>query len=339
MTLQNTSRWFIGAFLLIMLVSGCGQRSSMSAATPESTSSSGTTTVQTTHAGIVNTPITTTGCGKASPGTSGSTINATITSDGLQRTYRLHVPTGYDPRQMIPLVLALHGHGGTAADQERRSNYSALADQQHFLVAYPQGIVGPDHRTGWATYGQKDPEVNDVLFISDLLTVLQQQLCVDPHRIYATGLSNGGGMTNLLACQMAGRIAAFAPVAAAIYPIPGGCHPTRPVPYLEFHGTSDPVVYYNGRDALHFLPVMQTMQNWATLDGCTSGPTTFFQQADVTGLQWTNCQDGVVVQHYRINGGGHSWPGATLPSIYGTTTHTISATILGWQFFQHAQLP
>jgi polyhydroxybutyrate depolymerase len=339
MTIHNTGRGFIGALLFLMLVSGCGQRSSLSASTPKPPILSGTTTAQTPPAGIINTPLTTTGCGKASPIAQGSTIDATITSDGLQRTYRLHVPIGYDPRQMIPLVLVLHGHGGTAADQERRSSYSALADQHHFLVVYPQGVVGPDGKTGWASYGKRDPSVNDVLFFSDLLTALQHQLCVDPHRIYATGFSNGGGMTNVLACQMAGRIAAFAPVAAAIYPIPGGCHPARPIPYLEFHGTSDPVVSYNGRKALDFLPVMQTMQSWATLDGCTSGPTTFFQQANVTGLQWTDCQNSVMVQHYRINGGGHSWPGTTLPSPNGATTQTISATALGWQFFQHAQLP
>ncbi len=204
---------------------------------------------------------------------------------------------------------------------------------------YPQGVVGPDGKNGWSTYGKRDPSVNDVLFFSDLLTTLQQRLCVDAQRIYATGISNGGGMTNLLACQLSGRIAAFAPVAAAIYPIPGGCHPTRPVPYMEFHGTSDPLVSYNGRPVLQFLPVMQTMQDWAKRDSCTSGLSTFFQQADVTGLKWTNCQGGVTVQHYRIDRGGHTWPGATIPEpVLGVTTHTISATPLGWQFFQHYQL-
>ena len=227
---------------------------------------------------------------------------------------------------------------GTARDQERRSNYSALADQEHFLVAYPQGVVGPDGKTGWASDGKNDPTVNDVLFVSDLLGALQQHLCVDAQRIYATGFSNGGGMTNLLACQLAGRIAAFALISAAIYPLPGGCNPTRPVPYLEFHGTSDPIVHYDGGALLHLAPVMQTMQDWATRDGCTSGPTTFFQQADVTGLQWSACRDGVLVQHYRITGGGHTWPGTSLPSLTGVTTHTISATILGWQFFQRFQL-
>ena len=328
---HSLNKWFIAVILLILLLSACERQTSKSA--------SGTATVSLKSGAIVNSPIATTGCAKNSPVVPGRTADAAITSNSVQRTYRLHVPTGYSSDQMTPLVFAIHGHEGTAEQIERYTQYSALADQQHFLVVYPQGLVGPDGKTGWAAYGQKASTANDVLFFSDLLTALQQQLCIDPHRIYATGISNGGGMTNLLACQMAGRIAAFAPVASAVYPIPGGCHPARPVPYLEFHGTSDPLVPYNGNTTVRFLPVMQMMQDWANRDGCTSGPATFFRQDEVTGLQWTNCQGGVIVQHYRIDGGGHTWPGAVNASALGATTRTISATTLGWQFFQQYPLP
>ncbi len=331
---QCSHKWFIVVSLLIIFLSGCGQPAS----TPENNVSSATTIDLALHDRIVNTPIATTGCGKASSVAPGSTAEATIVSNRLQRTYLLHVPTGYDPHRLTPLVLNMHGHGETALKQEHYSHYSALADRDRFLVVYPQGVVGPDGKVGWATYGKKWPGVNDVLFFSDLLTRLQQQLCVDPQRIYATGISNGGGMTNLLACRMAGRIAAFAPVAPAVYPIPGGCHPTRPVPYLEFHGTSDPIVRYAGSAQLRLAPVMQTMQAWAALDGCSSGPTVFFQRSDVTGLQWASCLGNVLVQHYRIQNGGHTWPGAEIPTFLGTTTHTISATALSWQFFQHYRL-
>jgi polyhydroxybutyrate depolymerase len=248
------------------------------------------------------------------------------------------VPAGYDSQAKTPLVLDIPGMNETAQEQELYSRYSALADQQHFIVVYPQGTKGSDGKLGWATYGRFDPKVNDVLFFSDLLNTLQQQLCVDSTRIYATGMSNGGGMTNLLACQMAGRIAAVAAVAAAIYAIPGGCHPVRPMPYMEFHGTSDPIVHYNGGKALGFAPMMQTMQNWATLDGCSHGPATFFQQADVTGLQWTGCKENAIIQHYRVTDGGHTWPGARAVPRLGATTQTVSATTLGWQFFQHHHL-
>lgn len=335
-------RWilFLSATLCLLLVSGCSHLSGLSTPSGQTPGSANASTVVPPGSdGILATPLPTTGCGKAPSPAPGTTAEMTLTSGGLQRIYRLHVPVGYDPARKTPLVLNLHGHNETALQQERYSQYSDLADQQHFLVVYPQGIIGPDNKLGWATYGKNDPTINDVLFFSDLLTVLQQHLCVDAQRIYATGISNGGGMTNLLACRMAGRIAAFAPVAAAIYPISEGCHPSRPVSYLEFHGTSDPAVHYNGSTLLQFPPVMDMLQEWATRDHCTSGPDIFFQQADVTGYQWTHCQAGVVVQHYRITGRGHTWPGATISTFLGTTTHTISATTLSWQFFQNARLP
>ncbi|MBO0782125.1 MAG: hypothetical protein J2P37_25175 [Ktedonobacteraceae bacterium] len=329
MTIKYAGTWLFATTLFIVLLSGCAQQAG---ASPSAT------TTPVTHGSIVATPITTTGCGKAPPTVAGKTMEATLTSDGIQRTYRLHLPVGYDPHRMTPLVLDFHGMNETAQEQERYTTYSSLADQQQVLVVYPQGVVGSNGKVGWATYGQFDPTVNDVLFVSDLLTALQHQLCVDSHRIYATGISNGGGMTNLLACQMAGRIAAFVAVAAAIYPIPGGCHPARPVPYLEFHGTADSIVHYDGRPAVHLAPIMQTMQSWSTLDGCRSGPTTFFQHADVVGLQWTGCQSGSMVQHYRITGGGHTWPGARPVPRLGATTRTVSATRLSWQFFQRYHL-
>jgi polyhydroxybutyrate depolymerase len=242
---------------------------------------------------------------------------------------------------MTPLVLSIHPYTGHAANQERDFGQSSQADREHFLVVYPQATERTDNgEPEWATEGKYSPTVNDVLFFSDLLTTLQQRLCVDARRIYAIGLSNGGGMANLLGCKLAGRIAAVVPVAAAIYELPGGCHPVRPVSYLEFHGTGDPIVRYTGGSSLNFVPVMQIMQEWATRNGCTSDPATFFQQADVTGLKWGGCRGGVTVEHYRVAGGGHQWPGVKLsPSDLGPSTTTISATELSWQFFKGYHLP
>lgn len=326
----NRGTWWIGMILLPLLFTGCRGGTIQNVSTPTASSTSGT---------VVDTPVTTTGCGKAASTTAGTSASFSLTSGGLKRSYLMHIPVGYNASQMTPLVLNIHGRNETAQQQEVYSQYSTLADQAHFIVVYPQGEKGSSGEYGWATYGKDYPKVNDVLFFSDLLTKLQQQLCIDPHRIYATGISNGGGMTNLLACKMAGRIAAFAAIAAAIYPIPGGCHPSRPIAYLEFHGTSDPLVHYNGEKALNLAPVMQTMQDWALRDGCASNPTTFFQRADITGFKWSSCQSGVNVEHYRIDGGGHTWPGAVIATpLLGSTTHTISATTLSWQFFQQYQL-
>jgi polyhydroxybutyrate depolymerase len=314
----------------MLLLSGCGGSNNGSASPPP-------------KSGIVATPVATTGCGKAAPVAQGKSADFTITSDGMQRTYRLHVPVAYDPYTMTPLVLSMHGYTGHAAEQEHDFGQSVQADREHFLVVYPQARDRPDNgEPEWATEGKYSPTVNDVLFFRDLLTKLQQQLCVDARRIYAIGYSNGGGMANLLACKLAGRVAAVVPVDAAIYEIPGGCHPGRPVPYLEFHGTDDSTVPYTGGTNLSFVAVMQTMQEWAKRNGCASSPTTFFQQADVTGLKWSGCQGGVTVEHYRVAGGGHQWPGVKLsPSNIdlGRATTTISATELSWQFFKGYHLP
>jgi polyhydroxybutyrate depolymerase len=112
------------------------------------------------------------------------------------------------------------------------------------------------------------------------------------------------------------------------------------VPTLEFHGTSDPLVTYTSVPRVGLPPIPQWLQDWATRDGCTSGPTTFFKEAEVAGEQWTGCQGGAAVVHYRIAGGGHTWPGATFNiPLLGRTTHMINATMLMWQFFKVHPLP
>ena len=291
------------------------------------------------EATIVTTPISSAGCGKPVSTPPGMSVYETIFSGGLTRTYLLHVPSGYQANSSEAVVLSFHGHSSNAFQQERRSGMSLLADQQGFIVVYPQGLVGPDGRTGWATGLRGRPWVNDVLFVSDVLNHLQSILCIDPLRIYATGFSNGAGMTNVLACTLAGRLAAFALVSGSYPPYPGGCHPVRPVPLLEFHGTSDPTVPYNGSMSKQLPPILAWLQGWATRDGCTMGPTVFYKQANVTGLEWTNCQGNAIIIQYRISGEGHVWPHVTFNKPGGTAVSSLSALALIWSFFQQHPLP
>jgi polyhydroxybutyrate depolymerase len=285
---------------------------------------------------IVSTLLATKGCGKPSPIPAGTSADGALYSGGLVRIYRLHVPRGYLPTHRTPLVLNFHGHGSAAWKQEALSGFSGLADKQGFLVVYPQGVVGPDHQTGWATGPRKDPTVNDVGFVSNLITYLQTMFCVDPQRIYATGFSNGGAMTADLACMMAGRIAAFAPVSGSYFPLLSGCHPNRPVPILEIHGTADTVVPYEGSQPLDLPAIAEWLSGWAARDGCSSQPQVFFQQGNVTGERWANCEGGATVIHYRVAGEGHVWPGA-LPG--GTTPQAFNATDVIWSFFHSCSLP
>jgi polyhydroxybutyrate depolymerase len=283
------------------------------------------------HSYGITTTLTTTGCGKRPPTPPGSSANEMLRSGGLLRYYRLHVPTGYRPTRYTPLVFSFHGHNSDMMAQERLTGFSTLANQQGFLVAYPQGTVGPDGETGWATGPRKDPTVNDVHFVSDLLTHLQSTLCVDPQRVYATGFSNGGAMTAMLACTMAGRMAAFASVSGSYYPLAGGCHPSRPAPIFEMHGTADTTVPYNGDAALRLPPIADWLADWAQRDGCASQPVPFFQLGNTTAERWSDCQGDAMIIHYRIEGGKHDWPQTI--SAPGSSLK-LSTTGLIWSFLQ-----
>jgi polyhydroxybutyrate depolymerase len=283
-------------------------------------------------------PIQSTGCGKPSPIAPGTSVDQTLLSGGIVRSYLLHIPRGYNDRIEQPLVLNFHGHGSSALQQQSRTGFSSLANNYDVIVAYPQGVVGPDHHTGWNTGPLRNPRTNDVLFVSNLLHHLQSTWCVNPYRIYATGFSNGGGMTNVLACKLAGRFAAFASVSGAYPTVPGGCHPVRPVPFIELHGTGDTVVPYNGSFLKGYPPVASWLREWAMRDGCASEPTIFFKQASVVGEKWMGCRDHVTIIHYLIGGMGHTWPRHLVLRSREHTT-TLDATNLIWTFFQSYSLP
>ncbi len=278
-----------------------------------------------------------TGCGHIPPVAVGVSTSITIpvnsaTSEGFHtRIAIVHVPATYDVQHRYAVVLSFHGYGGHATDMDHSSGFSQLAEKQGFLAVYPQGL--PDGKTGipfWAHVGPIDYGIDEAGFVSTLLDTLQTRFCVDAQRIYATGFSNGGGMTNFLACRLAGRIAAFAPISGNFYALPGGCHPERPVPILDFHGTKDGTLPYMGipvskNAAWPLPPIPQWLQTWAKRNGCTQGPAIFLRQTNVTGEQWSACKGNATVIHYRIEGGGHTGP----PPIHGQS----SAEVI-WKFFQ-----
>lgn len=294
------------------------------------------------HAGRINHPIRSNGCGRRAPIAAGSSANLSVMSDGARRLYRLHVPLRYQPRHAYPLVLSFHGNGSTALGQERRTGFSLLADRAGFIVIYPQGALGPNGRLGWSSGGPGHPTRDDTLFVSDLLTAAQSDLCIDPMRIYATGFSNGGGMTAVLACRLAGRIAAFASVSGSYYPVAGGCAPGRPVALLELHGTGDQTVPYDGNPRTHLLSTSVWLAQWAQRDGCAPAPQTQRLSQRVTRLLWTSCRGHVSIEHLRVQGGQHLWPQGALIAGGGYVTSATSVpqtTQLIWAFLSPYTLP
>ena len=270
------------------------------------------------------------GCGSGSGATGGATSTRTVTVNGVTRSARLHVPGSYDPSKPTPVILAFVGHGMPITKLE---GFSGL-DDGDALVLYPQP-AGTDPQNGWqgAPYASGQ---DDVAFVAALLDDIEAYACVDEKRVFAAGISNGAGFVSLLSCRMADRIAAFAAVSAAMYPADNPpCQSVPAVPIVEFHGTADPVIAYDGGTShgTALEPVTQWLLEQAQRGDCAASPTRTSIGEDVTEEQWCGCQGRGALTHYTIAGGGHTWPGATQESGPGATTSTISATRIIEEFF------
>lgn len=260
----------------------------------------------------------------------GSTIEAALVSGGSERAYRLYVPGGYDGTQPLPLVMSLHGLGGNARLQQEHTGFDALAEQESFLVVYPQATG--DHPMWNSEARGRGVRVDDVQFLRDLLAELEATYCIDPARVYVDGVSNGGGMTVTLACALGDQIAAMGTVSAAVTRT-AACTPVAPVPLIAFHGTADEVVPYSGGRL--FVAAETWTADWAAANACTTTEA-LPAQGDVRGVRYSGCTDEADVVFYTIDGGGHGWPGASplLDGRFGVTTDDISATEAMWAFFE-----
>ncbi|MBP2472610.1 polyhydroxybutyrate depolymerase [Crossiella equi] len=277
-------------------------------------------------------------CAKPAPQAEGTSVLHEISSGGRERTYQLHLPEGYSGKTDWPLVLAYHGRGNTGAGTEEFSKLSTLPA----VVAYPNGVVGTGEgeRQAWQGAPYSAPGVDDVAFTRDLLDKLQAQLCTDAGRVYATGKSNGAGFTAILACRLASRITAIAPVAGAFYGTgEPPCRPSRPVPVIEFHGSADVTVPYTGDEERGLPGIRDWVSAWAKRDGCRTTRPDTQTGTDITTSTWTGCKDDVQVKHVRVTEGGHTWPGADVYSGGGVTTQTIEAHEVLWRFVRDYRLP
>ncbi len=261
--------------------------------------------------------------------------------DGASRRALLHVPRGATGR--MPLVVAFHGAYDDARGASVYFGLSRLADREHFAVLYPQA----SHNKFWELRPKQHDDVDQVRVV---LERVERASCIDRSRVYATGVSNGGGFTARLGCEMADRLAAIAPVAGGYGPL-GGCHPDRPLPLLEIHGTKDDVVPYDGtaRDRRGsdsgFVSVSRFLGQWTALDGCRGGPKLTRPRPGVTRLTWDQCADGSVVQHLKLAGTEHGWPGSNWyeagkknPSPAHDPTGLDTAQAV-WDFFSRFRLP
>ena len=266
--------------------------------------------------------------------------NGAIQTSMPNRKYLLHVPKSYSPANPISLVISLHGFIETPAHQMKVSHWNDLADEYGFIVVYPMGTGFPLRwgTPSWA--GDGGQALRDIKFISDMIDKIEGEYNIDKTRIYANGLSNGGGMSFLLACKLSDRIAAIGGVAGAYSTPFDECNPSRPVPVIAFHGDADPIVPYQGgtrRPPGFSLPaVSDWIAGWAKHNRCDTSPVELPASGKVSGIRYTNCAQNADVDFYTVHGGGHSWPGGKgLPRlIVGHTTQDIDATQVMWDFFQ-----
>jgi polyhydroxybutyrate depolymerase len=262
----------------------------------------------------------------------------TLAHDGLQRSYLLYAPASIDWNNPVPLVFVFHGGTGNAQSAIAMSDFNGVADRDGFVVIYPNGTgrLSDEKILTWnagscCAYAQEH-NIDDVGFVRAIVTEMESLANIDTKRIYATGMSNGGMLTQRLACEAADIFAAAAPVSGTLnFP---ACHPSQPISVIEFHGTDDQNVPYDGglgADSLvnvDFASVKDSIGFWVTSDGCNPNPQTSTFD-DIQHDVWTGCADSTSVELYTIEGGEHAWPGGiTLRS-----TQTISASQLIWEFF------
>lgn len=272
------------------------------------------------------------GCGMPSPG-SGTHTGLSVMVDGMTRDYELFVPVTYDAQNPSALVLNFHGLLGAPSQQADFSEFNQSAQLRGMIVAYPEG-VGASFNAGACCGEAEAQDVDDVAFARALVDELVASFCIDPDRVYATGMSNGGHMSHTLACEAADVFAAVGPVAGVMGLDPADCQPARPISIVDFHGTADLIVQYGGLGP-GYPPVHPMMEDWAARNGCSPVSEVSFDQDEVLCETWPGCDDDVEVTLCTIDGGGHCWPGND-SCLFGNSTTTLHASeVIADMFSMH----
>jgi len=266
-------------------------------------------------------PITFADCGEY-VNNSGAVIpnyqECTVTKDESGRTFIVYVPPAYETRsESVPLLFSLHGYTSRANWNLLYTGFQEYADQEGFLIAYPQGeVLESTGETHWNVGGWTlDSTADDVEFLGVVADYLGAAFEINADRVYSTGMSNGGFMSYKLACEASDRFAAVSSVTGSMTPeINANCNPTRPVPVMQIHGRLDPTVPYAGSAISD--PIDDVVAYWAGANGCTTpGATSAVADTaadtDILGgthTVYSGCDSGVGVEYYLMDALEHRWP-------------------------------
>ncbi len=270
--------------------------------------------------------------------------------DGRLRTYSLHIPPGQG-RQPVALVVALHGGGGNGELNAEQTGFNALADREGFIVVHPDGTgrrrpllnaLGKGRLYTWNAgnccgYAAQQ-DIDDVGFLRSLVRVLSDRYPIDPARIYATGLSNGGMMSYRLACDASDLFAAIGVVAGT--QTASHCQPAQAVSVLHIHGSADRNVLPGGGNGDKALdkapkpPVREAIDFWTRANGTDRSPRREVR-SNIEREIFDGGRDDSSVEFLLIKGAGHAWPGGRrLFDFLDEPSQELSATETVWAFFK-----
>lgn len=263
------------------------------------------------------------------------TSTHTLTFQDSVRDYRLYVPASYDGSEPVPLLFNLHGYTSNNIEQEVYGDFRSIADTANFIIVHPNGTFDLNGDRWWNSY-QVPGAVDDVAFLTHLITVIDEDYNINLNRVYSTGMSNGGFMSFELACSSSQFTAVASVTGSMTTNRPSTCSPQRTTPAMQIHGTSDNIVPYNG--SANFAPVEDVVAFWVNHINADPTPTiTSLPELDAndpTSTEWFVYEGGdqnATVEHFKVTNGGHTWPGATFNA--GTTSQDFDASVEIWRFF------
>ena len=243
---------------------------------------------------------------------------------GKARYALVHVPVHWNGKTALPVLLSFHGLGSNADQQRSIDGFVARSDKDNFIAMWPQASGSlADLGAAWDLKG-----TSELAYVKALLANLARRECVNPARVYATGLSYGGAMTDMLACNFADHIAAAAPVSAYLPERP--CTPARPIPILSFHGVEDHLLPYKGGGPSNQRPFEQWGADWAKRYDCAGTPTTTQYKPTVEQIKYSGCKAPLVL--YRVHHNGHTWPGHPLGIDHQVLVNYFSGKTTGKPF-------
>ncbi|MCP9767948.1 phospholipase [Lacihabitans sp. LS3-19] len=267
----------------------------------------------------------------------------TIKVGNLNRTYTVVLPSNYySEKTDLPLVIAMHGGGGSAKQMEESYELPEKAEAEKYIIVYPDGIQSDGllkartWNAGLCCEYAVENDIDDVGFLSKMIDKLIADFNINPKQVFLTGMSNGGMMAYRLACEIPQKITAIAPVACTMVTTKP-CTSQNTIPVLHFHSELDEHVPYEGGigiRGINYPAVEKGLKFWAENNTCSNTSKITKQETNYKLTQWIDCKNNATVSVYLTKDGGHSWPGITKVRIGGDDPSTaLNANELIFDFF------